>query len=180
MKTGIIQIIAIVLMLAGAIYSCDCWPPKQCPPEVPCEEIAEILRRDHLVGTKWRLDYIHKDYGREKNLILEPHDCDTCYTFMYDMIDEAGIGHISGVSIRNTVKIQLNPCIYPLLKVSITELDEPFDGNLYSKILGSVRIINTAREGDPLVLSGGGSRTLIEDKPYSTDEYSLFFERINP
>lgn len=170
--------IALCVILAGAIYSCGgCWPHK-CKP-ASCEESAEILRLDHLVGTKWRLDYIYRDYGREKNIILETHDCDTCYTLTYDMIDEAGIGQINGVSILNTVNIQLDPCSYPTLKISVTELDEPSDGNQYSSILRSVRIISTTWDGDQLVLSGGGSRPATIDEYYSTTEYSLFYKRIN-
>jgi hypothetical protein len=86
---------------------------------------------DGFMGTQWRLMHIEIIPTGER-IILEPQDCDTCYTIAIDAEKRL---YISGVSITNTFSIYSS---YPNSKVLIEDFDEPFDGNLFSSHIRSV------------------------------------------
>lgn len=161
-----ITAIALCFMLAAGIVSCD---------NKPCRDKQLCIKLKDLRGTHWRLAFIAPN-GRPENpiitelTILEPQDCDTCFTLTFDA---KRTGYITGISILNTVNIQIFIGSdypkegFPEVKVSVTELDEPFDGNLYSDFMRSVtRIAFTHRRLD---LSVGNSTHIF---------YHLEFERI--
>ena len=144
-----ITAILLLVIFAGCVYSCD---NKRPPPSI---------RLDDLRGTQWKLDYILRQYSSDDPIIiLEPQDCDTCYTLTFDT---KKTGYITGVSIINTVDIQL----LPIPNVSVTELDEPFDGNRYSDLMRSVKNYNPF-----------GFSLIVGDS--SRNNYHLFFKRITP
>ena len=159
-----IKYLAIVLLLAGGMVSCSKNPSVHT---VPWEE---------LKGTQWRLYEILRNYGHpdDSTIKLEPRDCDTCYTLTFDA---EKTGYITGVSILNTVEIQVllgseyQGIGFPMVKISITELDEPFDGNMYSDFMKSLRRVCSTRTNlGFLDLTVGDV-----DRIY----YLIVFERIN-
>jgi len=91
------------------------------------------LLRVHYDGN-WKLEGI--DFGDEQGFVeLEPKDCDTCYILtIYDK--NGNVAH--GISISNTVEIIETWNNGFERKVTITEGDEPFDGNLYCEALKSM------------------------------------------
>ena len=144
-----LKYITIALLIAAAMSSC--WiipsPYKEC--------------WDEFRGTQWRLAYIAPNAIHllehpliVERTILEPHDCDTCFTLTFDA---KKTGYITGVSILNTVDVQiLRGPELPDIKVSVTELDEPFDGNLYSNLMRSVTGIAQGA-GDVHLFSGSST-----------------------
>ena len=94
---------------------------------------------DELKGTKWKLYSIdHNDRGRK---FLEPTDCDTCYTFTIDK----ETGWLSGISIQNKVNIKitfLDHTRFFNIEIVGSELNEPYDGNLYCNTLKIVNLID--------------------------------------
>jgi len=87
-----------------------------------------------LKGTKWKLKSVNY---RGKFEVFEPNDCDTCYTLTFDT---ETTGH--GISILNTINITRNSDkLYLVDKITVTELDEPYDGNLFSDLMRSVNMI---------------------------------------
>ena len=89
-------------------------------------------------GTQWKLYSIdHNERGRT---ILDPEDCDTCYTLLLDR-DETG-WKFSGKSIQNPVNIKItHDEFYQYVEVLVTGSDEPFDGNLFCSTIKLVNII---------------------------------------
>ena len=170
LKSNITAILLFVIF-AGCVYSCSKPPPK-----VSCDELEKWWESEQYVGTKWKLAYISsRNYvsgDSFENIVLEPQDCDTCYTLTFDA---ERTGYITGVSILNTLNIQvlLGSEIpekgFPNFKVFITELDEPFDGNMYCYLIKSARSIHWA-PGYELYFTVG--------QPHTT--HMLFFKRINP
>jgi len=98
-----------------------------------------VVTWDELKGTKWKLYSIdHNARGRK---MLEPEDCETCYTLTFDK-DETG-WFFSGVSIKNSVNIRMKYNGFNhYVEVLITGEDEPFDGNLFCSTLKLVEIID--------------------------------------
>ena len=99
----------ILLILASAFYACKTLLPPEPSP---------------LIGTKWKLDNIR--IYREI-IVLEPNDCDTCFTFTFDT-DTTAVG----MSILNTINISKSG---GRIAITTTEYDEPYDGNLFREIM---------------------------------------------
>ena len=121
--------IALCVVTAGGLASCgDCEGFLR-----KCSKIDQDLLR----GTRWKLEYVYfgdiDSVGRRT--ILEPKDCDTCYTLTFDAKEKY---KITGVSILNTVSIQFQHFGRPKMDILITDLDEPHDGNLYTSLIRSV------------------------------------------
>jgi len=154
----------LILLLAFLVALSSCAKPERH--EVPWED---------LKGTQWKLYEIRRNYGHSDDRIikLEPQDCENCYTLTFD---EEKTGYATGVSIENTVDIQvllgseIPETGLSMVKVSVTELDEPFDGNQYCDFMRSVTII----------FSTGFQLELYVFDDDNRINYLLIFERINP
>ena len=125
------------------------------------------------MGTQWKLRYIHDMTGElPEQILLESLDCDTCYTLTFDADKK---WHISGVSILNTLSIEFSSFYKPPeMNITVTDMDEPFDGNLYCSLLRSVFEINSNVES-ALIL-------FVKDKDTGSwpHTHTLTYERINP
>ena len=153
--------IALCVMLAVGLVSCG-----------ECEGLfSKCLKMDYdlLRGTRWKLEYvIFRDidsFGRRT--ILEPKDCDTCYTLTFDAKEKY---KITGVSILNTVSIQFQHFERPEMNILVTDLDEPQDGNLYTSLIRSVSNIS----GDARNTESTLTLFLVPSYNY------LHYKRINP
>jgi hypothetical protein len=101
---------------------------------------------EELKGTQWKL-YAIDDNTTGTRMILEPQDCYTCFTLTFDL-DYKGHVSLTGISILNTINIQFyfpDPSSEAIVNVQITDLDEPFDGNLYCDIIRFVTNIAPTR-----------------------------------
>ena len=147
MKTKLTTVTAILLILAGGLASCK-------DNELIIDNIGMEPNRHPalpLAGTMWKLESVN--FGDERGIvILEPRDCDTCYTIVFDTDSTA-----SGLSIINRVNI-FRPhfkggCITSIQRptrnihngstlITVTNYEEPFDGNLYSTMLREVHSID--------------------------------------
>jgi len=149
---------AVMLILAG---SCNCggW-------------FSNCLKDDGdwLSGTQWKLEYI-VDFtgGSYERVKLAPQDCDTCFTLTFDAEKK---WYISGVSILNTFSIQFSSYISTeVMDILVTDMDEPFDGNLYCSLIRLVTGINASY----LDLS-----LFIKDEDIiGSNSYYLTYKRIN-
>jgi len=161
----LIALSAILLMLVGSFSACGDKEPSTTngfPEPLP------------LGGTKWKLDYVNFQDSRDF-VTFEPTDCDTCYTLVFDTDSTA-----SGLSIINQLNVfrpylnanrLANPSDATNLHggntiITMTELEEPFDGNLYCTLLKNVHSVD--HEGPRLimlVITDSGTRILIY-KPY--------------
>ena len=115
---------AILLSLIGGVVSCTKPFPEPFPP----------------AGTKWKLEGINYQDGQGV-IMLEPKDCDTCYTFVFDTDSTA-----FGISIINQIKLfrpyrSGSPAI-----TTMSEFEEPFDGDLYCALLKHIHSIVIDRE----------------------------------
>jgi len=128
-----------------------------------------------LRGTQWKLEYIgDTSKGPIEMIILDPQDCDTCFTLSFDSEKE---WHISGVSILNTFSIQWSR-EQPDMQILMTDMDEPFDGNLFSSLIKSVTGINT----DAGINFAGSILVLFVYKDPGSEyaTHTLIFRRITP
>jgi len=161
-KVIIFLFIAIVLcvMLAGGLVSCDdkFWGR-------PYKEKMSELR-----GTKWKLDYIISEEKPGKQIILEPQDCDTCFTLTFDAKEK---WLISGISILNTVRMQFQNFGRPEMDILVSDMDEPYDGNLYSSLISAVSGITSDGKRDLTLFVYNNP-----DNFFAT--HYLHFLRINP
>ena len=153
-----IKLLAIVLLLAGGLASCSneldiCW--------------------DGLKGTQWKLAFINDISGEHfKKLILEPHDCDTCFTLTFDAEKR---WYISGVSILNTFSIHMRSGEQIDMEVFMTDnMDEPYDGNLFSSLIRFVNAVNGINTDVENILA-----LVSNTDPDKSVTHSLFFKRIN-
>ena len=165
-----IAMIALCVTLAGGLLSCDRTKPF-------------VVDYGDFKGTQWKLVHIIPQNIHEleyplilENTILEPHDCDTCFTITFDAERK---GYATGISILNTMEFRILMDSeypeggFPWCKVTVTELDEPFDGNLYSELMSSVtrHYADNVSEGPFLVLSVGDISHIF---------YNLVFECKDP
>ena len=134
MKSNFLKFAVLLIVIVVALSSCS----KKKIYEVTWEE---------LKGTQWKLDHVVRNHPHEdhddRRIIIEPQDCDTCFTLTFDA---ERIGYLTGVSILNTVDVKILTGSdfqqnRPNAIVSVTDLEEPFDGNKYCDFLRSVRTI---------------------------------------
>jgi len=158
--------IALCVTLTGGLASCD-------------EKFDRLLGRPQKIsldkhrGTQWKLAYVDPNgvYDLEHPLItertiLEPHDCDTCYTLTFD---DKKTGYITVVSILNTIIIQTNPSGILQTIDFVTDFDEPYDGNLFYNLMKSVRTIDA-----------GAGAVSVSVRDATQTSHFLVFEQINP
>ena len=140
----------ILLILASVFYACS--PPHP----IPWYE---------LEGTKWRLEAVYFQDGRGR-VELEPKDCDTCYTLMFNT---DRIAH--GISILNTVTVTRG---YPTdinVVIAVDEYDEPYDGNLFSELMRSATHIS---------LNSYFLRILVAGGDCASDNVNIIFKQLKP
>ena len=154
-----LTVIALCVILAVVMSSCnDKFPLK--------------INWDGLKGTQWKLEYIvDMSGGSYEKLILAPQDCDTCYTLTFDAEKK---WYISGVSILNTLSIEFSILLSSSadMDISVTDMDEPFDGNLYCSLIRSVTGINTDVKNSLILF--------IKNKDTGSNSYILIYKRLNP
>ena len=152
--------VALCVMLTGGMTSCLKPPDK--------------IDLGELRGTQWKLSYIVDTYdGQYKRIILEPQDCDWCYTLTFDSEKK---WYASGISTLNTVSIEFLHLERPEMKILVTDLDETNDGNYYTSLIRSV-------SGITWIASDSESSLILfvyndPDRIFST--HTLHFERITP
>jgi len=114
---------AVLLMLAKTFTSCERGP------------------YEFTVEGTWKLAHVQFYNGEGDFFIveLEPKDCDTCFVFTFVEVDFGNRVVMEGTSILNTIRIVETPVPYghPHIEVTITDGDEPFDGNLFTEALRS-------------------------------------------
>lgn len=151
---------AVMLLWAGMLPSCNNKPPPE-------------IKWDHLRGTQFKLNYLCCDIsgGSSKPVILAPQDCDTCFTLIFDAEKK---WEISGVSILNTLNIQFSRnTSTAIMNIFVSDMDEPFDGNLYCSLIRSVTGISSDGQ-NVLVLHINNKEKTGENS------YTLNYKRITP
>ena len=144
---------AVLLVLVVGLLSCDSNEVHYSCDSlfIPCER-PEDLKPIPLEGTIWRLMYVDFQDGKDP-LVLEPKDCDACFTLVFDTDTSA-----LGLSIVNQVRV-IRPqlmhywCIYGperyqyetdrrpknmhggTVLVTMEDYPEPYDGSLFALLL---------------------------------------------
>ena len=99
-----------------------------------------------LKGTHWKLVQI--THNGEHIMNFEPQDCDTCFTLFFETTSVGYVYRMSGKSILNTVDVIIDTNIWEeyLNKtiVSVTDYDEPYDGNLFSSLMRQTTMVSPA------------------------------------
>ena len=166
------NILVVLMIFAAGLTSCS-------------EPISKIDWNKYR-GTQWKLSYVHLNMKRDSinseamrlidpynrvmdnRTMLEPKDCATCYTLTFDA---KRTGYLTFVSIQNIINVQLPPhSTIPITLDIGTDLDEPYDGNLFSNLLKSTQHI----------VDGAGVHVLVGDSTRRTCFFILFFEQIEP
>ncbi|MCL2073502.1 MAG: hypothetical protein FWH18_06265 [Marinilabiliaceae bacterium] len=126
-----IKMLSIILLICGGCIIGGCKNPDE---NVDNEEISIETRI--LEKTKWKLVGIVDEQGDMK--ILEPKDCDECYTLTFDS-SSTFLSFSSANQIEGTYVVDYETKEMRITEFKGTEINERGDGQLFCNLFYSVK-----------------------------------------